>query len=93
MLSKSFNHGILKRSSFALQFRCFSTKNGICLQTEYPELYNMVHPSRQMECQEQTMDITSMISWKCPNGEDHEWEMSIREAIHLFGRNKRHSGS
>lgn len=93
MLPKSISRGLIKRSSSIIQFSCTFSNHAVCLQTEYPELYKLVHPSDQTRYREQMMDVTTTVTWKCPNGEDHEWEMSISEVIHLFNRNKRHSNS
>ena len=91
MLSKGISCELIKRSSRFLQFSRTLSNHAIHLQSEYPELYQLVHPSYQKICSEDGMEVTSTVSWKCPNGEDHEWEMSIGEAIRLFKRNKHHS--
>lgn len=73
--------------------RLFANTAQINLKREYPALFQLVHPRDQREVESADCDAKTVLSWKCPNKEDHEWEMSIQEAIHYYNRNIRHSSN
>ena len=71
--------------------RHFTNTAQINLKRDYPALFQLVHPRNQIEVESADCDAKTVLSWKCPNKEDHEWEMSIQEAIHIYNRNMKHS--
>jgi hypothetical protein len=50
-----------------------------CLENNYPEIANQWHPTKNGELtpKDVTSKSTKRVWWKCPVGDDHEWEAPI----------------
>ena len=71
--------------------RDYVTATRINLKRDYPAVFQFVHPCNQASVENDKCDVKTVLSWKCPNQEDHEWTMSIQEAIRTYNRNAKHS--
>ena len=52
---------------------------------EYPHLIKEFHPTRNLDLIPEKVQIEKfpMIWWKCPKGEDHEWEQAVSVRVKL----------
>ena len=70
--------------------RHFANTTRINLKREYPALFQLIHPHSQTEVENGECDVKTVLSWKCPNKDDHEWSMSVQEAIRIYDRSAKH---
>ena len=54
-----------------------------CLKTLYPKISNLWHPTKNgnLSPQEFVPGSNKKVWWKCPEGDDHEWEQLIIHVV------------
>ena len=62
----------------------------IILEKDFPGVYSLLHPAFQQEFGKRAIHGSTVLLWKCPNGPDHEWKMSVSEVVAGYLHNQSH---
>lgn len=79
----------LLRSIRSISYRN-SKAAAITLEKDFPGVYSLLHPAFQQEFGKRAIPASTVLLWKCPNGPDHEWKMSISEVVAGYLHNQSH---
>ena len=67
-----------------------SAATSYILYKDIPGVYALLHPSFQEEYGKRTISGDTVLLWKCPNGPDHEWKMTVSEVVSGYLHNQSH---